>query len=95
MRKLNEMDGAGRDMMCSLPCFRRMVLNLTVSPANTTCNGKCNTCNPSATAQATDDRCHCMRWPLDTLRGICNEYTGAANNGGVEVNGRYYPGCEV
>lgn len=30
MIKLNEMDGAGRDLMCSLPCFRRLVLNLSV-----------------------------------------------------------------
>ena len=30
MTKLNEMDGAGRDLMCSLPCFRRLVLNISV-----------------------------------------------------------------
>ena len=30
MVKLNEMDGAGRDLMCSLPCYRRLVLNLSV-----------------------------------------------------------------
>ena len=32
MTKLNEMDGAGRDLMCSLPCFRRLVLNISVRP---------------------------------------------------------------
>ena len=36
MVKLSETDGAGRDLMCSYPCFRRMVLNLTVAPANAT-----------------------------------------------------------
>ena len=95
MVKTNEQDGAGRDLMCSGPCFRRMVLNLTVAPANATCDGECNTCGPKNDAQATDDHCHCMRWDLITLQGICNGYNGAANAGGVTVKGRYYPGCEV
>ena len=33
MVKISEQDGAGRDLMCSYPCFRRMVLNLTVALA--------------------------------------------------------------
>ena len=33
MTKLNEMDGAGRDLMCSLSCFRRLVLNISVRPS--------------------------------------------------------------
>ena len=65
-----------------------MVLNRTVVPPNATCG-------PTNNAQATDDHCHCMRWPLDTLRGICSEFLGAASNGGVTVDGRFYPGCEV
>ena len=50
-------------------------------------------CTPAGSAQTADDHCHCVRWPLDTLGAVCNGYNGAANGGGVTVDGRFYPGC--
>jgi hypothetical protein len=52
-------------------------------------------CEPAGNAQLIDDHCHCMRWPLTTLNAVCNGYNGAANGGGVTVDGRFYPDCEV
>jgi hypothetical protein len=40
--------------------------------------------SPTNSAQATDDHCHCMRWPLSTLQAVCAGFLGASTNGCVE-----------